>query len=343
MRQSGLSHTSVNRFSGKKVNIPLAHHHFQHIPKEFWPDPYKKEKNPPPSPWEKEECYFPPRPVPVPPRFKFPYLDPPLSEQSVCDHYVAWSTKLSKQFVTLVNHVEKKVSFTNNFDNSSHGPRGIEKKKRNILRRLRHHRFTKAVIETLTFSGYYDACKAYVALTREEAWIYVTKLVGDFIDQQNKARKRRNAPPLRLYLWTIEIQDGHRQTADSKIDPRNFPDVHILFLDTRWVIKKEVAQRLWPYGNVHFQSAWSGNAAEYITKYTTKMNGNDFFHAMVKGRRLRTFALSEKLSYAPLPNKKTDWKFLNAAPLLGTIESKPSFIKQGFSITTDGTLHYLPP
>jgi hypothetical protein len=254
------------------------------------------------------------------------------SEEEICQRYIAWADARHSVFNILFNPVDKKVCISNAFDDSSHGPSGTARKKKKLMGSLRHHTYSKAVVLTVTLQEYRPEGGPFEGLTREESWLYITRLVGDYIDKINKWRRNHGAPPFIKYLWTLEDQKE-----------RHFPHVHILFFDTSWVLKRAIAQALWPWGNIDFKRVGGGTAAHYITKYLTKMEGEDFFHSMTWGRRIRAYALSHELSHLKKVKPKTNWVYLSSPALSGAMDSKEDFIIRGFTITKDGTLHYLPP
>jgi hypothetical protein len=253
-------------------------------------------------------------------------------EAEICQRYLSWADARHSIFNILFNPVNKKVCISNAFDDSSHGPRGTARKRKKIMGSLRHHTYSKAVVLTVTFQEYRPEGGPFEGLTREESWLYITRLVGDYIDQVNKWRKNHGAPPFRKYLWALEEQEE-----------RHFPHVHILFFDTSWILKAAILRNLWPWGNIDLTRVGGGTAAHYITKYLTKMEGRDFFHSMTWGRRLRTYALSHALSYLKKVKPKSTWVYLSSPALSGAIDSREDFLRRGYLIPDQSCLQPRAP
>lgn len=235
----------------------------------------------------------------IPPHLLLSSDNPPPLESEICDLFRDYCDHLNSEFTILSNPVLKKACIFRRIDATRYSKRGRQKIQTKIMKRLRHHRYSVAVMLTLTIAREDFDASIFAGLTREEAWIYVNKLTRDFIDQLNKERRRRNKSELKQWFWVPEEQQD-----------RHYPHIHIVFLHTTWVLDRNVTHRLWPWGNFQYDRVSSNSVAGYLTKYLTKSEDSDFMQAMIWGHHLRLYSTSRSLPYLPLAKLPSFWRWV---------------------------------
>jgi hypothetical protein len=220
---------------------------------------------------------------------------------SMYDKFYSHMDKLHHKTILLENPEQKKLYAKRAFDDSRYSSKGKQKIKTEMRRRLKYYPASCAWLVTLTIADKYQPSGAYRGMTQLEAWKKVGPCVADFMDEWNKLRARRGFKKRLIYFKVPEVQPG-----------RNYPHIHILIPGLRVIGDFKEIQNLWPYGNADFKYVDQASPANYITKYISKMDGDDFANLMLYTYHLRMFSMAKGFKYPLKDKNKNDFKFFMA-------------------------------
>lgn len=219
-------------------------------------------------------------------------------ESDICDRFTLYADQRSKRGTILHDpKTGKKVTKTA-FEDSRYHEKGQRKIKRKIHRALGHYQATCGIHNTLTFAGDDTGQTTFKGCSRPLAWADAKTKITYYLDRVNKLRRSRGWKSIKYRIWTLEAQPG-----------RLYPHYHIWFPDLKSLADIEDLQRIWPYGSNDIKYRDNTSPESYIIDYISKMEGEDFFHAMIWEYRLRLYGLTNNYAYAHIPKPKTTWRF----------------------------------
>ncbi len=221
--------------------------------------------------------------------------------------------------IFLENHDQKKLVFKRASDSSRYSSKGKQKKKEEMRRRLRAYPASCAFLITLTIADKYQPSGAYDGMRLLEAWEKLSEITADFMDELNKLRSRSGFKKRLQYFRVPEVQRG-----------RLYPHTHILIPGLRAIGDYTKIQKLWPYGNVDFQFVDQASPANYLTKYISKMDGDDFMNIMLHHFRLRMFSMSKGFRFPQKIKNNNGWKFFIAITHASIEKYLYKIIKAGY-------------
>ena len=242
------------------------------------------------------------------------------------DAFLAYMERLHRKLIVLVNLDQRKVLALRASESSRYRPRGRGKIMRMIRRKLRLWKADHGVLLTLTVAEYDANSTRYQGMGQLHAWKMINEKASEFCDELNKWRERNGKKKIKAYAKVLEEQPG-----------RHYPHLHIYYPGLYFLAPKEVIDRLWPYGITNVKPTFRTSPAEYIIKYLSKMDDNQFMNTMLWTFKLRMYSTSRGLKYGPETRTDTGWRFSPPSQDMTAEEVLAWWINEGYLDTSQSS------
>lgn len=222
-------------------------------------------------------------------------------EEIFHDHFSEYYSNLGRKTILLLNK-EQKILYTKPAtDNSRYSSKGKKKRQKEIRRRLHAFPATFGWMITPTFAALEGTQECFKHISKLEAWKRLSKLQADFMDELNKLRFRRGFKKRLKYIKVPETQPG-----------TGYPHNHIMIPGLKVIGDFKKIQKLWDYGSVDIEYYDQRSPADYLTKYISKMDGDEFTNEMLYTFHLRMYSISQNFGFPPLQKKTSKWRYFQS-------------------------------
>ena len=266
------------------------------------------------------------KPPPKPKELSFPNFDLLTPEETdkwkelIHDHFCLYYANLGSKTILLVNKEQKMVYTHKASDNSRYSSKGKQKKQKETRRRLGAFKATFGWLVTPTFAAFKGTQECFEHVSQLEAWKNLGKWQSEFMDRFNKLRARRGFKKRLKFFRVPETQPG-----------TGYPHNHIMIPGLKIIGGFKEIQALWPYGSVDFTYFDNKAPADYLTKYISKMDGEEFTNEMLYTFHLRMFSMSQSWGFPPLRKKASKWIFHAQGFPVGLEHHVSEFTKIGYT------------
>jgi hypothetical protein len=241
-------------------------------------------------------------------------------ERRIADQFTRYCSDRHDKLVVLKDPTTMKISIKTSLEPTRYHPKGQERIKEKIHRRLGHYQPENGLLMTLTYRGEDTSSKEDPGIPKTEAWRDLGLETRRFMDGVNKWRKAHHLGKVKRYIRVVEDQKA-----------RGYPAPHIWFPGLIKLAPIGVLQHLWPCGSLDLKRSWSDRPAAYIQKYITKMDGRYSMMSFMWYYHLRLFSTSRDYVYQTENVAASKYRFSGAGGYFRTKELVEQLIAEGYS------------
>jgi hypothetical protein len=217
------------------------------------------------------------------------------TENKILEKYTEYIEKLKRSYVCVKSLQDKRIRILKNANRSRYFGKGRTRIKARIKSRMGRWFYTPGVILTLTF--------APDLISRENAWTSAGKMVREFMNRLNQARRNKNKKKL-SYIAVIEEQTG-----------TGYPHYHIVFPGLKWLGEIKKINEIWGQAENSVDVKYRDNIelTGYICKYVTKVSGwSELGLAYIWNNKTRLYRLSRDYTLPQYDNRVVEWQFIGS-------------------------------
>jgi len=249
-------------------------------------------------------------------------------ERQISEAFTAWCADRRETFVVLKDPTIMKLYVRSVFENTRYHPKGRQKIKNKIHRRLGHYPAEDGILVTFTYCNEDYTSDVYSGVHKTEAWRDVGAELTRFWDAVNHLRKRRGTSKVKRYIGVMETQKE-----------RCYPAPHYFLPGLKWLAHNRDLQRLWPWGNVDITPVWRGCPSDYLLKYLTKMEGQESMMSFLWFHKIRLYTFSGDYVYRTEEATASKVRFAGSGGPFKTKELWDLLIEEGYTGSAAGLKH----